>query len=81
MGTRITTVRIDDFDGSEASTTWSLRVDGTDYEIDLSPANTARLTELLAPYIAAARKLSRTTRRYERKHNYITQIPNPPGVP
>lgn len=47
---------IDDIDGSDADETLSFRIDGTDYEIDLTGMNAAVLREILAPYIAAGRK-------------------------
>jgi hypothetical protein len=50
---------IDDLDGTEGATTISFGLDGKPYEIDLSEANTARLREALAPFIAAARKQPR----------------------
>jgi hypothetical protein len=52
-----TTVRfIDDLDGSEASGTFDLSLDGRDYQIDLSDENAAKLRDALSPFLAAARK-------------------------
>jgi hypothetical protein len=50
----------DDIDGSTAEfEDFAFAVDGKNYEIDLSAANAAKLQEVLAPYIAAARKLGK----------------------
>jgi hypothetical protein len=51
-----TVVLVDDLDGSEAAEQVEFAVDGRSYEIDLSAANSARLREALAPFIAAARR-------------------------
>ena len=54
---RQTTVRfIDDLDGSEASGTFDLSLDGRDYQIDLSDDNAAKLRDALSPFVNAARK-------------------------
>ena len=52
-----TTVRfIDDLDGSDASGTFDFSLEGRQYQIDLSDENAAKLRDVLAPYIGAARK-------------------------
>jgi hypothetical protein len=52
-----TTVRfIDDLDGSAASGTFDFSLEGRQYQIDLSDENAAKLRDLLAPYVGAARK-------------------------
>jgi len=51
-----TVTLVDDLDGSEADEQISFAVDGRSYEIDLSAANSARLRDLLAPFISAARR-------------------------
>lgn len=56
MATKVTTVLIDDIDGSTADRTVSFGIDGKDFEIDLSAANAAALRKLLDPYMAAGRK-------------------------
>ncbi len=53
----------DDIDGSEASESVSFSLDGTSYVIDLSEGNAAALREVLAPYVAAARRDSGRARR------------------
>ena len=52
-----TTVRfVDDLDGSEASGTFDFSLEGRNYQIDLSDENAAKLRDVLAPYVGAARK-------------------------
>ena len=63
MATKIVTEFIDDLDGTTADRTVSFRIDGTEYDIDLSAANAAALRELLAPYMSAGRKVTRRGRR------------------
>lgn len=56
MAKQTTVTLIDDLDGSEADEQIEFAVDGRSYEIDLSSANGARLRELLAPFVSAARR-------------------------
>jgi hypothetical protein len=59
MANKTTTQLVDDIDGAvlgEDGTTVSFSLDGTDYEIDLSPEHADELREAFAPYIAAGRK-------------------------
>jgi hypothetical protein len=64
MATQITTVLVDDIDGSEGDVrAVSFAVDGTAYEVDLSAANAAALADALAPYIAAGRRVPRPRRK------------------
>ncbi len=56
----IKTVLIDDFDGtplSGNSSTTTFSINGTQYEIDLAPANVAKLREALAPFVKAGRRV------------------------
>ncbi|RZT87494.1 Lsr2 protein [Pseudonocardia sediminis] len=54
---RVATVSlVDDLDGGEAAETVTFGLDGRQHAIDLSESNAAKLRDLLAPYIAAARK-------------------------
>lgn len=71
MATKVVSVFIDDIDGSAADRTVSFRIDGEDYEIDLSAANAAGLREVLAPYMAAGRK-SRPQSRRRRPQKQVT---------
>ena len=61
MAKQTTVILVDDLDGSEATEQVEFAVDGRSYEIDLSAENSAKLREVLAPYISAARR--RTGRR------------------
>ena len=58
MAQRTTVILVDDLDGSEATEQVEFAVDGRSYEIDLSARNSAKLREVLAPYISAARRRS-----------------------
>jgi hypothetical protein len=53
----------DDIDGSDAAGTVQFGLEGTSYEIDLSKKNADKLAKVLEPYINAARKASRGSRR------------------
>jgi hypothetical protein len=50
----------DDLDGGKADGTKTFALDGTQYEIDLSRKNAVALEKVLAPYVAAARRVSST---------------------
>src|SRR3954453_6043585 len=47
---------IDDLDGGDADETDTFSLDGNRYDIDLSDKNAAKLRDVLAPYVAAARR-------------------------
>lgn len=51
------TLIIDDLTGDTGARTRALRVDGVDYEIDLTDASYAELKRLLKPYLRAARQV------------------------
>ncbi|MFN2517713.1 MAG: Lsr2 family protein [Jatrophihabitantaceae bacterium] len=55
---------IDDLDQGTAAETVSFGLDGTQYEIDLSVKNAAKLRDVLADYVANARRASRGGRPY-----------------
>ena len=59
MAKQTTVILVDDLDGSEATEQVEFAVDGRSYEIDLSAENSAKLREVLEPYISAARGRSR----------------------
>jgi hypothetical protein len=63
MATSVSVITTDDLDGSSDAQTVSFGLSGVNYEIDLSAANQSRLTETFAPFVAAARKVGRSTRR------------------
>ena len=54
---------IDDLDGGQAAETINFGLDGAHYEIDLSEDNAAALRDVLAPYIAHARRSGRSSPR------------------
>ncbi len=57
MAKKVTIVLTDDIDDSPAAETVSFALDGVSYEIDLSAANSAKLRDALAPYIAHGQKV------------------------
>lgn len=50
---------VDDLDGGDAEETVRFALDGTQYEIDLSKSNAAKLRDILAPYVGAGAKVAR----------------------
>ena len=62
MAQRIQTLLIDDIDGGEATSTVRFGLDGTEYEIDLSPAHGDELRNALGRYLAHARRVGGTAR-------------------
>jgi hypothetical protein len=50
---------IDDIDGGTAAETVTFGLDGTNYEIDLSAKNAAKLRDVLALYVGGARRAGR----------------------
>ena len=67
MAKQTTVVVYDDLDGSEGASTVPFAYRGAGYEIDLSPANQAKFGAVLAPYIVAARKVSRVAASADRR--------------
>ena len=61
-------VFVDDLDGSEGATTHTFSLNGDLYEIDLSPDNTSKLFECLAPLIAAGRKIGGEPKKGGKPH-------------
>src|SRR5689334_4443055 len=59
MAKRTITELIDDLDGSPAEVSREIALDGVAYAVDLSAANSAKLDEALAPFIAAGAKVGR----------------------
>jgi hypothetical protein len=53
----------DDLDAGRADETVRFGIDGSEYEIDLSKKNAAKLRKQLAPFVAHARKAGRTQSR------------------
>jgi len=76
---KLTVVKIiDDFDGSESpdAETVTFGIDGTNYEIDLSPENSEKLRAALAPFVEKARPVTVTSR----KSGTVTRIPSNAGT-
>lgn len=63
MATKITVALEDDLDGGPAAETVRFGLGGAEYEIDLNSLNAREFRELLAPYLAPARKAGRGQRR------------------
>lgn len=61
MARKVQVVLEDDLQGGQASETVHFALDGKSYEIDLSDQNAAKLREVLAPWVAAARRSGRGT--------------------
>jgi hypothetical protein len=57
---------IDHLDGTEAEGTVAFALDGRLYNIDLSAANSAKLRDVFAPYVGAARRAGGSTRAVRR---------------
>jgi nucleoid-associated protein Lsr2 len=60
---KVTTLFVDDLDGSEADGTVRFGLDGTEYEIDLNAEHAQALRDALARYVQAARRGGVATRR------------------
>ena len=58
MAQKVKIILVDDVDGGSAEETVRFGLDGTNYEIDLSAANAAKLRDSLSGYISAGRKAS-----------------------
>src|SRR5690349_17054654 len=59
MAKRTIHMLVDDIDGGEADETVKFAIDGTQYEIDLSKSNAAKMRDALAPFVAAGSKVAR----------------------
>ncbi len=59
MAEKVTVTLIDDLDGGQADDTVEFGLDGKSYQIDLSNDNAEKLRDMLAGYVAAARKAGR----------------------
>jgi hypothetical protein len=63
MAQRVNVVLVDDLDGSDADETVIFALDGTEYEIDLSSANAAKLRDALAVWVGHGRRVGGRRRR------------------
>ncbi len=59
MATKTSVIITDDLDGSANAQTVTFSIDGATYEIDLAKKNRAKLERQMAPYVEAARRVSR----------------------
>jgi hypothetical protein len=66
---------IDDLDGSDASGTFDFSLEGRTYQIDLSDENAAKLRDVLAPYIGAARKAGGRARGRTARQAVVAEKP------
>ena len=65
---QVTEIRlVDDLDGGNADESVDFTVDNNRYQMDLSEKNAARLREVLAPFIAAARRAGGSTTTRSRR--------------
>lgn len=65
MAKKTITILTDDLDGEElpaGSRSTRFALDGVEYEIDLSAENARALSEALAPYVAAGRRVGSASR-------------------
>jgi hypothetical protein len=69
MAQKVQVLLVDDIDGSEATETVSLGLDGVSYEIDLSSGNAGSLRKELTQYVDHARKAGNTQARRRRQRN------------
>ena len=77
---KLTVVKIvDDLDGTESpdAATINFALDGTHYEIDLSPTNAEKLHAALAPFVEKARPVNVVM---SRKNAPVTRIPSDAGT-
>lgn len=58
MVQRIMVILEDDLDGSKATETVQFGLDGVAYEVDVNDEHAARLRDVLAPWVRAARRVS-----------------------
>ncbi|WP_055586310.1 MULTISPECIES: Lsr2 family protein [Peterkaempfera] len=66
MAQRVVVTLSDDLDGGAAEETVHFGIDGKSYEIDLSTDNAEKLREVLAPYVTAGRRQSRSGKSFRR---------------
>lgn len=66
MAKEVLTIITDDLDGSKKAKSVSFALEGVEYSIDLGDKNLAKLRTVLAPYIEAGEKVSKSSRRSSR---------------
>ena len=78
MSKQTITIINDDLDGSEGAETVSFALQGTEYSIDLSPKNLAKLEKSLGPFIEAGTKVS--ARRSPRRSKSASSKPDSAAI-
>lgn len=58
MAQKVNVVVTDDFDGTEGASTVRFGLDGTEYEVDLSPEHAEQLRGFLNAYVGVGRKIT-----------------------
>lgn len=67
MAQRVQVILEDDFEGGSADESIAFGLDGAEYEIDLSAENAAQFRDVLAPWVANARKTGGRRKRGTKK--------------
>lgn len=70
MAKQIITRLVDDLDGGDAEESITFAFDGTEYEIDLSEKNAAKLRKALAPFVTNGTRVSAA-----RKKRTVAAVP------
>ena len=69
---QVTEVRlVDDLDGGEADKSVAFTIDNKQYEIDLSDKHAAQLRDIIAPFIAAARRAGGASAAHARRSGAV----------
>ena len=58
MAQRVNVVVTDDFDGTEGASTLRFGLDGTEYEVDLSPEHEQQFRDFVQAYVNVGRKVA-----------------------
>lgn len=74
MAQRVQVVLVDDVDNGPADETVKFAVEGVQYEIDLSTSHAAQMRAALAPWIAAARKVSGRSSSKARSGSDVSKV-------
>lgn len=67
MAQKVQVTQVSDLSGEEGAETVRFSLDGTEYEIDLTPGEAAAMRSEVGPYIGKARKTGRPVRRGKRQ--------------
>ncbi|WP_188943883.1 histone-like nucleoid-structuring protein Lsr2 [Nakamurella endophytica] len=82
MVVRTTTTKSDDIDGTPAAETVRFQLDGSSFEIDLSPRNAEALRGALAEFVLHARRRDDTGRDHRgRPMSRVTPVVRAPAPP